>query len=188
MVTESIKDYAFALNSLDDCKELTVNKLDIDGNILSVDLNDLYNFKNLKSLSLCNMTIGENDLLILKSLNNLKTLKLYNCDFSNNDLFNYFNDLTIDELVLDNTEINFNLIKKHFKNVIVKNISNIYNINADCLNISKSLIVDFNNLKTNEYKKLIVNKNQYLKNQQLLKNSNIEVVNEYYDEVGDIYE
>ena len=67
MVTESIRDFVFALNNLDDCVELTINKLSVDGNVLVVDLNDLYSFPNLENLSLCDMTIGERDLLILES-------------------------------------------------------------------------------------------------------------------------
>lgn len=192
MVTESIKDFIFALNKLDDCVELTINKLSVDGNILMVDLNDLYSLPNLEKLSLCDMTIGEKDLLILESLKKLKVLKLYNCDFSNNDLFSYFNHLAIEELVIDNTEINFTLINKHFNKVIVKNVKNIYNTNCDILDVSKAIMVDFNNLKIEKYKKLFVSKTQYLKNKHLFEinkgNTNIIVMNDFYDEIGDTYE
>ena len=48
MITQSIKDYVFSLKNIDECAELTINGLDIDGEILAVDLNDLYKFPNLE--------------------------------------------------------------------------------------------------------------------------------------------
>lgn len=51
---------------------------------------DLYKFPNLEILSLCNMTIRENDMVILCSLPKLKTIKLYNCDFSDDNLLIIF--------------------------------------------------------------------------------------------------
>ena len=45
----------------------------------------------------------------INSINNLisslKTLKLYHCDFSNNNFYLYFNNLSIDELFIDNTDV-----------------------------------------------------------------------------------
>ncbi len=189
MNTQSIKDYVYSLKNIDECTELTINKIDIDGEILAVDLNDLYKFPNLNSLSLCNMTIGENDMMILSSLPKLKTLKLYNCDFSNNDLYFYFNNLSIDELFIDNTEINFNLIKKKFDMVTARNVIQIYNINCNELNISKADSVDFERIEIKKYNKITVSKSQYLHNKTLFKNNNgveISVVDEYYNVIGDI--
>ncbi len=192
MITESIKDYVYSLENLNECRELTINKLSITGEVLAVDLNDLYNFPNLENLSLCNMTIGENDLLILKSLENLKVLKLYNCDFSNNNLYLYFNNLSIKELVIDNTELDFNIIKKKFNKVTLKNVANIYGIDCNELDISKAITVDFQKLNIEKYAKLIISKSQYLMNKNVLSvnKNNIQLVvkSDYYDEIEDIYE
>lgn len=192
MITESIKDYVYSLENPNECRELTINKLSITGEILAVDLNDLYNFPNLESLSLCNMTIGENDLLILESLEYLKVLKLYNCDFSNNNLYIYFNKLSIEELVLDNTEIDFNLIKKKFNKVTLKNVVNIYGVDCNELDISKAITVDFQKLSIEKYVRLIISKSQYLTNKNILtvNGNNIQLVvkSDYYDEIEDVYE
>lgn len=192
MITESIKDYVYSLENLNECRELTINKLSTTGEVLAVDLNDLYNFPNLENLSLCNMTIGENDLLILKSLENLKVLKLYNCDFSNSNLYLYFNNLSIEELVIDNTELDFNIIKKKFNKVTLKNVVNIYDIDCIELDISKAITVDFQKLNFEKYEKLIISKSQYLsqKNIFIEHKNNIELVvkDDYFDEIGDIYE
>ena len=188
MNTQSVNDYVFSLRNIDECTELTINKIDVNGEILSVDLNDLYKFPNLEILSLCNMTIGENDMVILCSLPKLKTLKLYNCDFSNDNLYLYFNNFSIEKLLIDNTEIDFNLIKKKFDVVTARNVAQIYGINCYELNICKANSVDFNKIEIEKYNKIIISKSQYLHNQNLLKNnSNVEllVVDDYYNEIGD---
>ena len=189
MITQSIKDYVFSLKNIDECAELTINRLDIDGEILAVDLNDLYKFPNLEGLSLCNLTIGENDIIILHLLNKLKTLKLYNCDFSNNTLYIYFNNFSIDELFIDNTEIDFNLIKKKFDKVTARNVVQIYDINCNELNISKAISVDFKRIEMEKYNKITISKSQYLNNKNLFENNSdveLSVVDDYYNEIGDI--
>lgn len=192
MNTKSIEEYIYSLENPKDCKELTINKLSITGKIQTVDLNDLYNFQKLERLSLCNMTIGENDLLILEKLENLKVLKLYNCDFSNDNLYAYFNSIDIEELVIDNTEINFNSIKKKYNKVIAKNVAHVYDIDCIELDISKATTVDFQKLEFEKYEKLIVSKSQYSSQKNIFTEykNKIELVvkDDYYDELGDLYE
>ncbi len=192
MNTKSIEEYIYSLENPKDCKELTINKLSITGEIQTVDLNDLYNFQKLERLSLCNMTIGENDLLILEKLENLKVLKLYNCDFSNDNLYAYFNSIDIEELVIDNTEINFNSIKKKYNKVIAKNVAHVYDIDCIELDISKATTVDFQKLEFEKYEKLIVSKSQYSSQKNIFTEykNKIELVvkDDYYDELGDLYE
>ncbi len=192
MNTKSIEEYIYSLENPKDCKELTINKLSITGEIQTIDLNDLYNFQKLERLSLCNMTIGENDLLILEKLENLKVLKLYNCDFSNDNLYAYFNSIDIEELVIDNTEINFNSIKKKYNKVIAKNVAHVYDIDCIELDISKATTVDFQKLEFEKYEKLIVSKSQYSSQKNIFTEykNKIELVvkDDYYDELGDLYE
>ena len=192
MNTKSIEEYIYSLENPKNCKELTINKLSITGEIQTVDLNDLYNFQKLERLSLCNMTIGENDLLILEKLENLKVLKLYNCDFSNDNLYAYFNSIDIEELVIDNTEINFNSIKKKYNKVIAKNVAHVYDIDCIELDISKATTVDFQKLEFEKYEKLIVSKSQYSSQKNIFTEykNKIELVvkDDYYDELGDLYE
>ena len=192
MNTKSIEEYIYSLENPKDCKELTINKLSITGEIQTIDLNDLYNFQKLERLSLCNMTIGENDLLILEKLENLKVLKLYNCDFSIDNLYAYFNSIDIEELVIDNTEINFNSIKKKYNKVIAKNVAHVYDIDCIELDISKATTVDFQKLEFEKYEKLIVSKSQYSSQKKIFTEykNKIELVvkDDYYDELGDLYE
>ena len=88
--------------------------------------------------------------------------------------------------------MNFNAIKKKYNKVIAKNVANIYDINCNELDISKAITVDFQKLYFEKYEKLIVNKFQYLsqKNIFIEYKNNIELVvkDDYYDEMGDIYE
>ena len=49
MNTKSIEEYIYSLENPKDCKELTINKLSITGEIQTVDLNDLYNFSILST-------------------------------------------------------------------------------------------------------------------------------------------
>lgn len=191
MNTKSIEEYIYSLDNPKECKELTINKLSITGEIQTVDLNDLYNFPNLESLSLCNMTIGEQDLLILESIKTLKALKLYNCDFSNDNLYAYFNNIEIEELVIDNTEIDFSLIDKKYNIVVARDVSNVYGISCNELNISKANNVDFQKLEIEKYNKLVISESQYSSQKELFKASNgIEILikSDFYDEIGDIYE
>ena len=192
MNTKSIEEYIYSLENPKECKELTINKLSITGEIQTINLNDLYNFPKLESLSLCNMTIGENDLLILGKIENLKVLKLYNCDFSNDNLYSYFNSIEIEELVIDNTEMNFNAIKKKYNKVIAKNVVNIYDIDCNELDVSKAITVDFQKLEFEKYEKLIVSKSQYSSQKNIFTEykNKIELVvkDDYYDELGDLYE
>lgn len=192
MSTKSIEEYIYSLENPRECRELTINKLSITGEIQTVDLNDLYNFPKLESLSLCNMTIGENDLLILGKLESLKVLKLYNCDFSNDKLYAYFNSIDIEELTIDNTEMDFNSIKKKYKKVVAKNVINIYDIDCIELDISKAITVDFQKLEFEKYEKLIVSKSQYSSQKNIFteyeNNIGLVVKDDYYDEIGDIYE
>ena len=138
------------------------------------------------------MTIGENDLLILGKIENLKVLKLYNCDFSNDNLYAYFNSIEIEELVIDNTEMNFNAIKKKYNKVIAKNVVNIYDIDCNELDVSKAITVDFQKLEFEKYEKLIVSKSQYSSQKNIFTEykNKIELVvkDDYYDELGDLYE
>ena len=191
MNTKSIEEYIYSLENPKECNELTINKLSITGEIQTVDLNDLYNFPNLESLSLCNMTIGEKDLLILESIKTLKALKLYNCDFSNDNLYAYFNNIEIEELVIDNTEIDFSLIDKQYNIVVARDVSNVYGISCNELNISKANNVDFQKLEIEKYNKLVISESQYSSQKELFKASNgIEILikSDFYDEIGDIYE
>lgn len=192
MSTKSIEEYIYSLENPRECRELTINKLSITGEIQTVDLNDLYNFPKLESLSLCNMTIGENDLLILGKLKSLKVLKLYNCDFSNDNLYAYFNSIDIEELTIDNTEMDFNSIKKKYEKVVAKNVINIYDIDCIELDISKAITVDFQKLEFEKYEKLIVSKSQYSSQKNIFteyeNNIGLVVKDDYYDEIGDIYE
>lgn len=191
MNTKSIEEYIYSLENPKECNELTINKLSITGEIQTVDLNDLYNFPKLESLSLCNMTIGENDLLILESIKTLKALKLYNCDFSNDNLYAYLNNIEIEELVIDNTEIDFSLIDKKYNIVVARDVSNVYGISCDELNVSKANNVDFQKLEIEKYNKLIISESQYSSQKELFKASNgIEILikSDFYDEIGDIYE
>lgn len=191
MITESIIQYVESMESLDECTELTVNKFDISGNLLFVDLNDLKNFKNLEKLSLCNLVLDFEDLFVISSLDKLHSLALYNCELNDDSLAEFINKTNIEELLLDNTKINFNLIDKCLEKVIIKNLKINNNINCNVLDVSQAL-VDFNSFVFGKCSTLILSRSQFDSNEELLKlyigKKHIIVKSDFYDSVEVEYE
>ena len=138
-------------NNYDDVTDVLLNRFDIIGDIVYVDFNELLNFKNIEKLSLVNFSLGDDLIYLLYKLNNLKSLRLINCDINFDS--ELFNNLKIDDLVLDNTFINFSVINRKYNLVELRNLNiNCSDIRCDSLDISSSMIdigsVNFDNIDT----------------------------------------
>ena len=165
---------------LEDLKEITylrVNKINND-DILNVDSKDLLLFSNLKELSIDNCMIDDNFLNDLEKVATLEKISFICCDFVD-ECKDYFNNLSLDELVLNDVigldDIEVSNIKK------ITIINCFFNINikrVNTLDISRSINtkIDFNNIDLDE---LIVSKLEQI-------DSNLKckiIVKDNYDEV-----
>lgn len=191
MKTESIIDFLNSYyGSYEAVKELTINRFNIVGDILQVDLIDLLNFPNIESLTLINIIIDDKIIAIFTKLNNLSKLNLINCEIissyiptdllhiktliiDNSNFEEYFNHVTLEYLELKNMKINCQ------------------QINTNVLKIDKSNI-DLNKVNFSNIKHLIISETQFNNNKNLLCNNHLgiklTVMDNVYDKVVTEYE
>lgn len=191
MKTESIIDFLNSYyGSYEAVKELTINRFNIVGDILQVDLIDLLNFPNIESLTLINIIIDDKIIAIFTKLNNLSKLNLINCEIissyiptdllhiktliiDNSNFEEYFNHVTLEYLELKNMKINCR------------------QINTNVLKIDKSNI-DLNKVNFSNIKHLIISETQFNNNKNLLFNNHLgiklTVMDNVYDKVVTEYE
>lgn len=191
MKTKSIIEYLKCFNGpKEDVKDLTINHFNIDKTIEEVDLKDLLNFPNLEKLTLINLTLDDESLMILTKLNNLTKLNLINCEVLIKK--DYKELLKITRLFLDNTYFEEYITNNPLEYLELKNIIiNCENIKTNILVINKSNInvntIDFNNINT-----LIISKKQFEENKEfLLKNKlnvHLTIKDDKFDEVLDEYD
>ena len=191
MKTKSIIEYLKCFNgSKEDVKDLTINHFNIDKTIEEVDLKDLLNFPNLEKLTLINLTLDDESLMILTKLNNLTKLNLINCEVLIKK--DYKELLKITRLFLDNTYFEEYITNNPLEYLELKNIIiNCENIKTNILVINKSNInvnkIDFNNINT-----LIISKKQIEENKEfLLKNKlnvHLTIKDDKFDEVLNEYD
>lgn len=188
MKTESIIEYVNAIDDYNNITELNINRFNILGEILCVDLNDLEYFPRLSKLSLFSLSLDDKDLQKIASLNNLEVLELYNCDISIDGFFYLFNDMKCSNLLLDNSYVDFSKINIRYNKIILRNIVGINNFKCDVLDISKTDF-DIMNLP-NDLKTLIISKTQYDMYEEFFKSKKIHLVvkSDEYDEVVAEYE
>ena len=186
--TESIKELLeISLNKnisdinikdLDKITYLKISRLSING-ILSVDSTDLNYFHNLRELSIENCMIDNIFIDNLKKVSNIEKISFIHCDFINNT--DYFNNLSIHELVLNDINGIDDIILSNIEKLIIINCSFKFKINnVGILDISRTLstVVDFDNSTPNE---LIINSSQYDSDNLSLKCKI--VVKNNYDEI-----
>lgn len=189
MKTESIIEYLSAVDNVADITELMINRFDISGNIINVDINDLKNFDNLKKISISNMVLNEEDLLVISGISGLKILELYNCELVNLDLSKYINKMSLDKLLLDNTILSYKLIEKAIDYVVIKNSNLDEIVKCNILDITKAE-VDLNSFNLKNYRQIIMSEKQFDKKYiDLLEGKvKITVMNDLYDIVEAEYE
>lgn len=61
------------INDLEDIEEISLQNIDLKGNIIGIDLSELNKLSNLKMLSLKDFDLTDND---IKSLNNLRNFNI----------------------------------------------------------------------------------------------------------------
>ena len=171
---------SITVDELDKVTFLTINRIDYE-DVLEVDSNDLKLFHNLEQLSVNNCMVDNEFIDNIKSLNKLNKISFINCDFVD-DATEYFNNLVVDELILDNNIGINNVTFSNIHNLVLINSSfNCVVNNVDILDITRS--VDNNiDLKNSYYKELIISNNHNL-DDYLYNKSKIVIKNEYDQEV-----
>lgn len=174
MNTSSIKErlelmYGFKdiynLEELNQIESLTINRFDIDNEILMVDFNDLKFFNNLKELIINDCIITNKEIEIISNLKQLSNLLLLNCDIVE-DIKENLLKLKLQNLVLDNVNINLDILSEiYLKKITFKNID----INKELFIVSHEIdikncnIEDINYLKIDNYNKVTISIFQYKK-------------------------
>lgn len=189
--TQTIIDYIVGsdCDSFNDIKELVVDRF-VFGDIVSVSLYDLDNFPNLESLTLSNLVISYDDFMCISRCSKLNKLELHNCEFVD-DIEDLFNNLDIDNLVIDNTKFNFNLVNKDFNSITV--INTLYNgINGYINSLDISRASYDSRLSFDSVYNITISNSQYNSNKNMFNNliGNTKVIvnedNSYF--VEEVYE
>ena len=168
------------IDDLDRIKYLMINRIDYD-DVLDVDSNDLKLFKNLEELSINNCMIDEEFINNIKSLEKLNKISFINCDFVD-DVSDYFNNLIINELVLDsNLGINNITFSNIHKLVLINCTFNCIINNIDILDITRSKDINIDLEKSN-YEELIISREHDIDNYLFIK-SKIVIKNEFEEEI-----
>lgn len=95
-----------SLNDLQNIKDITLHKKNIDGSENQYTLTDFYNLKCIESLTLNDFVIDDNMIDIINSLLNLKEIVFNFCEWKNTKLIN----LELQHLVITNSKINYLLL------------------------------------------------------------------------------
>lgn len=168
------------INDLDNIKYLMINRVDYD-DLLEVDCNDLKLFNNLEELSINNCMVNNEFIDNINRLTKLNKISFINCDFVD-DITNYFNNLVINELVLDNNVgINNVTFSNIHKLVLINSSFNCVINNIDIVDISRSQDINID-LENSNYKELIISEEHNLDN-YLFNKSKIIIKNEFQEEV-----
>lgn len=168
--------------TIDDLGKVTylrICKTSVD-DILTVDSNDLKLFNNLLELSVEGCMINEEFIENIKRLTKLNKISFINCDFVD-DVSDYFENLTIDTLVLNGimglNKITFSNINKL---IIVASSFNTTIKDIGVVDISRSLDINID-LSNSEFKEIIISKHHDL-DKYLINKCKISIKNDY-DEV-----
>ncbi len=176
MITDSILDalellYSkrenFSSEELDKVEFLTIKKLDYDGEILSVDFNDLLNFKNLKNLAIDGCMLDLNLMLVLQKLTSLESLSLYNCEVIE-DIYHLFENINIKNLLLDNTNFDLTKLSHNYENLKVSSVEfRPFNSFVKSLDVSSCKIDNLDLLLKCNFDEIIISYELYSNNQLL---------------------
>ena len=151
-------------------------------------MNDLLLFNNLNKLTLKNLNVNNDDVILLSQLSNLRELNLINCEVEDFD-----NILTnnIDKIKLDNTYISKESLQKKYNYLELKNYNSLDAIiDVDTLCIVNSIIplesINFNNIKN-----VIISDDTYSKSKDIISTivlTTTVIIKDKYDEVVKVYE
>jgi len=155
----------YGLEELTQVESLIINRYDVSKEIIEVDFNDLYNFTELKQLTIRGCILDNNIFNIIASIKNLNNLLLFDCEIFG-DVENRFKSLNIDYLVLNNTDINLELLAfLTLEKLVLSNIkvNNELNVNTSVLDIQRCIFEHIEYFDINNVNQLIVSYSQFKK-------------------------
>ncbi len=155
------KKDSFSNEELDSIDVLTINRLDYDGNFLTVDFNDLDYFKNLKEIVVENCILDDVSIRKISEHKGLKRLTICNCDVIE-DIYATFNEISTSELFIINSNINLSLISGYYELVYFENMDfSSIDVLGKRLDVSHCEIKDIDSVLTQGFDEIIVSHNQY---------------------------
>lgn len=179
MNTKTIKDLLeikfgykekYTLEELNMVEILTINRFNYNKNLIEVDFNDLKFFLNLKELTINECIIDNEIINILSNCINLRTLLLLNCEIIQN-VNETFKNLSVKNLVINNTNIDINILNNlNLNSLVLSNIEINYklNLNVEELDIQRCLFNDIENFNIDSINKIKISYSQYKKYQNYL--------------------
>ena len=163
-------------NNNNDIEELNIFGRDFNKEPLEVDFRDLLKFPNLKKLNIEDCLISQKEIEILLQLKQLEELSFYSCDFEIEKL-NNIDQLNIKSLSIRNSydfpiekldhKVYQKLVLSHMKLkdiMIIVNELYLYDME-----------IDYETLKNWEIKQLIIDEEEYKKNEKFYENCRYEV-------------
>ena len=170
MTTESIirlldsiysKKDSFSSEELDSIDVLTINRLDYDGNFLTVDFNDLDNFKNLKEIIVENCILDDASVKKISEHGGLKRLTICNCEVIE-DIYASFNEIATSELFIINSDINLALVSGYYELVYLESMDfSSIDMLGKRLDVSRCEIEDIDIVLTQGFDEIVVSDNQF---------------------------
>lgn len=181
MKTESIlrtleglfyKRTSFTEQELKRIDTIVINRMDYDGSLLNVDFGDLLFFPKLFGLTINGCIIDSFVISVLIKIPSLKKLVLYDCEIIE-DIYTQFNDLDLNELIINNTNLNISLINKDLKKLTVEDTSfNSFSFFVNVLDVRFCHDLDPQELLLCKFNEAIISYDLYINNKELFETSN----------------
>lgn len=172
MQTESIlsilegmfnKREGFSKVELESVNTLTVSRVSLEGEVLSVNFSDLLNFPLLENLTIDSSIIDVNTMKVLEQLPNLVDISLYDCDVVEN-IYLYLENMQIRNFIICNTKIDVKKLNGYYETLTLEgfDISNL-NCFGITLDIYASNIKSLDFLNGYNFEELVISREQYNK-------------------------
>ncbi len=170
------KKEEFSPEELSRIETLTINRINPDKTLASVDFSDLLNFKNLKKLILDGITIDINTMAYISTVAGLHSLYLYNCEIVE-DIYGFFANSKIKDLKVCNTNFDLDSLTGYYEYLTLQGVTlKKFKPHVEVLNIVNCKVDDYESLVDYNYEELVVSIEQYDSYEEGFNNSGRRVV------------
>lgn len=170
MQTESIlsilegifnKREGFSKKELESVNTLTISRVSLDKEVLSVNFSDLLNFPNLENLTVDSCTLDTNVMKIFDQLPNLIDISFYDCEVVE-DIYPYLENIQMRNLIISNSNFKVEMLNGYYETLTLEgfNISNI-NCFGITLDIYASNLENVNFLMGYNFEEYVISRAQY---------------------------
>ena len=185
MKTESIlrileslysKRDSFTKEELDRVTTLIINRIDYDGNFLSVDFKDLDSFDNIEVLTIEGCML---DCFVMEKIinhSNFKKVVFRNCDVVE-DVYDYFRKLNTEELAFINSNIDLTKVSGIYYRVYLETMKiGCLDSSGEILDVSHCEIEEIDDVLTSFFNTIVLSSRQYNAYENVIKTSNKRIV------------